>query len=88
MSEREGVPVPQHRQQQNNQQQQQQQQNQDPGRQQQHLHLNWSNFKPEFLGKPDEDAEAHLLCSNDWMNAHCFVNGVKVQRFCLTLGNT
>ena len=23
--------------------------------------------------------------SNDWMNAHHFVNGVKVQRFCLTL---
>ena len=34
---------------------------------------------------PDEDTEAHLYCSNDWMNAHCFVNGVKVQRFCLTL---
>ena len=47
--------------------------------------LNWSNFKPEFLGKPDEDAEAHLLHSNDWMNAHHFVDGVKVQRFCLTL---
>ena len=26
-----------------------------------------------------------LLFSNDWMNAHHFVNGVKVQRFCLTL---
>ena len=64
--------------------QQQQQQNQDPAGQQQHLHINWSNFKPEFSGKP-EDAEAHLLHSNDWMNAHCFVNGVKVQRFCLTL---
>ena len=45
---------------------------------QQHLHLNWSNFKPEFSGIPDEDAEAHLLCSNDWMNAHHFVDGVKV----------
>ena len=43
------------------------------------------NFKPEFSGKPEEDAEAHLLCSNDWMNVHHFVNGVKVQRFCLTL---
>ena len=21
--------------------------------------LNWSHFKPEFAGKPDEDAEAH-----------------------------
>ena len=24
-------------------------------------HLNWSYFKPEFSGKPDEDAGAHLL---------------------------
>ena len=29
--------------------------------QQQIVHLNWSNFKSEFSGKPDEDAEAHLL---------------------------
>ena len=36
--------------------------------------VNWSNFKPEFAGKPEEDAEAHLLHTN-----------VKVQRFCLTL---
>ena len=27
--------------------------------------LNWSHFKPEFAGKPDEDAEAHLLRTND-----------------------
>ena len=39
---------------------------------QQHIHINWSNFKPEFSGKPEEDAEAHLLCSNGWMNAHNF----------------
>ena len=56
---------------------------QQPG--QQLVHLNWSYFKPEFSGKPDEDAEAHLLCTNDWMNAHHFIEGVKVQRFCLTL---
>ena len=42
-------------------------------------------FKPEFSGKPDEDAEAHLLHANDWMNTHCFIDGVKVQRFSLTL---
>ena len=48
------------------------------------VHLNWSHFKSEFLGKHDEDAEVHLLCTNDWMNAHHFVEGVKVQRFCLT----
>ena len=62
MVEREGVAAPNQRQGQNQQQnQQQQQQNQDPAGQQQHLHINWSNFKPEFSGKPDEDAEAHLL---------------------------
>ena len=49
------------------------------------VHLNWSNFIPEFSGKPDENAEAHLLCSNDWMNTYHFVVGVKVQRFSLTL---
>ena len=27
--------------------------------------LNWSHFKPEFAGKPDEDVEAHLLRTND-----------------------
>ena len=90
MAERgQGVATPNQRQGQNQQNQQQNQQLQqpiqDPAGQQQHLHINWSNFKPEFSGKPDEDAEAHLLCSNDWMNAHCFVDGVKVQRFCLTL---
>ena len=49
------------------------------------VHLKWSYFKPEFSGKPDGDAEAHLLCMNDWMNAHHFNEGVKVQRFCLIL---
>ena len=48
-------------------------------------HLNWSNFKPDFSGKPDEDAEAHLLHTNNWMNTHHFIDGVKVQRFSLTL---
>ena len=42
-------------------------------------------MNPKFSGKPEEDAEAHLLHSNDWMNAHCFNDDVKVQRFCLTL---
>ena len=84
MAEREeGTTAPSQRQGQN--QQQNQQQIQDPAGQQQHLHINWSNFKPEFSGKPEEDAEAHLLCSNDWMNAHHFVYDVRVQKFCLTL---
>ena len=47
--------------------------------------LNWSHFKPEFTGKPDEDAEAHLLRTYDWINTHAFQEGVKIQRFCLTL---
>ena len=36
-------------------------------------------------GKPEKDAEVHLLHSNDWMNAHHFNEDVKVHRFCLTL---
>ena len=46
---------------------------------QQFVHLNWSNFKPGFSGKPSKDAEAHLLYTNDWMNAHHFVEGVRIQ---------
>ena len=46
--------------------------------------LNWSHFKPEFAGRHDEDAEAHLLCTNDWMITHNFPQDVKVQRFHLT----
>ena len=47
--------------------------------------MNWSHFKPEYSGKPEEDVEAHLLRINDWMNTHDFPEDVKVQRFCLTL---
>ena len=39
-------------------------QHQDAARQR-HIDLNWSDFKPEFSGKPEEDAEVHLLHSND-----------------------
>ena len=52
---------------------------------QQIIQLNWSHFKPEFSRKPDEDAETHLFCTNDWMTTHHFIEGFKVQRFCLTL---
>ena len=84
VDQEEGVPVPIPPT--NQQQQPQEQQKQDhAGQQQQVVNLNWSNFKPEFSRKPDGDAEAHLFHSNDWMNAHHFVDGVKVQRFCLTL---
>ena len=47
--------------------------------------LNWSYFKPEFAGKVDEDMEANLLRTNDWMDTHNFPNDEKVRRFCLTL---
>ena len=40
--------------------------------------LSWSYFKPEFSGKPDEDAIAHLLRRNDWMEMHNFPDGTKV----------
>ena len=58
---------------------------QKPVQQVQHMsQLNWSHFKPEFSGKPEEDAEANLLTANNWMDTHQF-QGVTVQRFCLTL---
>ena len=47
--------------------------------------LNWSHFKPDFSRKPEEDAEAHLLRTMDWMTTHDFPEGQKVRRFCLTL---
>ena len=57
-----------------------------PTQQMQHIpQLNWSHFKPEFSGRPEEDAEAHLLRTNEWMGTHEFPEGVKVQHFCLTL---
>ena len=40
--------------------------------------LNWSHFRPEFSGKPEEDAEAHLLRTEDWMNTHNFPKDQKV----------
>ena len=43
--------------------------------------LNWSHFKPEFSGKLEEDVEAHLLRTNDWMETHNFPEAVKVKGF-------
>ena len=48
-------------------------------------HLNWSHCKLDFSGKPEEDTEAHLLRTNDWMTTHDFPDDQKVRRFCLTL---
>ena len=47
--------------------------------------LNWSYFKPEFLGKPEEDVEAPLLRTNDWIDTHDYPQDTNVKRFCLTL---
>ena len=47
--------------------------------------LNWSHFKPDFSGKPEEDMEVHLLRTNDWMTTHDFPDDQKVRRFCSTL---
>ena len=42
--------------------------------------LNWSYFKPEFSGKPDEDVEVHLLRTTDWMETHYFPEVAKVTK--------
>ena len=47
----------------------------------QELALNWLHFKAEFTDKPEEDAEVHLLRTNDLMNMHAFPEGVNVKRF-------
>ena len=47
--------------------------------------MNWSYFKPEFSGKAEEDAAAHLLKTNDWMDTYNLSDDIKVRRFCLTL---
>ena len=38
----------------------------------------------EYSGKPDKDAEGHLLRTNNWMDTHGFQDHIEVQRFCLT----
>ena len=65
---------------------QQQEQHTQPRQQgQKIIHLNWTHFKPDFLEKPEEDVVVDLLCTIHWINTHHFVEGAKVQRFCLTL---
>ena len=34
------------------------------------VYQNWVGKKPEFSGKPEEDAESHLLSTRDWMEVH------------------
>ena len=43
------------------------------------IYQNWIGKKPEFSGKPEEDAESHLLSTRDWMEAHNFPEGEKVR---------
>ena len=49
------------------------------------FYQNWIGKKPEFLGKPEEDAESHLLSMRDWMEVHNFPEGEKVRHFRVTL---
>ena len=49
------------------------------------VYQNWVGKKPEFSGKPEEDAESHLLSTRDWIEAPYFPKEVKVRWFCLTL---
>ena len=43
------------------------------------VYQNWVGKKPEFSGKPEEDAESHLLSTRDGMEAHNFPQEVKVR---------
>ena len=49
------------------------------------IYQNWIGEKPEFSGKPEEDAESHLLSTRDWMEVHNFPEGEKVRCFRVTL---
>ena len=49
------------------------------------IYQNWIGKEPELSGKPEEDAESHLLSTRDWMEAHNFPEGEKVRCFCITL---
>ena len=49
------------------------------------IYQDWIGKKPEFSGKPEEDAESHLLSTKDWMEAHNFPEGEKVRCFCIML---
>ena len=49
------------------------------------FYQNWIGKKPKFSGKPEEDAESHLLSTRDWMEMHNFPEGEKVRHFHMTL---
>ena len=41
--------------------------------QQVYMCMNWSHFKPEYSGKLEQDEEAHLLRTNNWLNTYDFL---------------
>ena len=45
------------------------------------FYQNWIGKKPEFPGKPEVDAESHLLSTRYWIEAHNFPEKVKVRHF-------
>ena len=49
------------------------------------FYQSWIGKKPEFSGKPEEDAESHFLSTRDWMEAHNFPEGEKVRHFRVTV---
>ena len=49
------------------------------------FYQNWIGKKLQFSGKPEEDAESHLLSTRDWMEAHNFPEGERVRHFRVTL---
>ena len=49
------------------------------------IYQNWIGKKPKFSGKPEEDAESHLLSTRYWMEVHNFPEGEKVRHFRVTL---
>ena len=49
------------------------------------FYQNWIGKNPEFSGKPEEDAESHLLSTRDWIEVHNFPEGEKVRHFFITL---
>ena len=49
------------------------------------FYQNWTGKKPEFSGRPEEDAESNLLSTRDWMEVHNFPEEEKVRHFRVTL---
>ena len=48
--------------------------------------LHWSLFKPKYLGKPDKDAEAHLLGQMTWWTCMDFQTTLRYRDFDFSRG--